>query len=252
MLYLICELTRQRLPTPDIRARVQLLFADIPWNERRFYNRLSEERQKQRVRDAEARVQQLHGLWSNVVAAAAGSQELTEIAQADIHRMVDKLCSMAQTDASTLPVPLVHQPSDHDLEDPYDTGGQASSQDAMDTTGDSSSQDEVSPSQSRLYIFSHSNHVFFFSSLSANQQHLLHGNMATRQQMQIHQKDSQQLQFLSKFSMSNFMLIESSKTSNNFTVDDQGLWHSQTTLPTLAMTLPYPPLVNKRNKRHPC
>lgn len=146
MLDLICELTRQRLPTPDIRARVQLLFADIPWNERRFYNRLSEERQKQRVRDAEARVQQLHGLWSNVVAAAAGSQELTEIAQADIHRMVDKLCSMAQTDASTLPLPLVQQPSssDHDLEDPYDTGGQASSQDAMDTTGDSSSQDEVS------------------------------------------------------------------------------------------------------------
>jgi hypothetical protein len=147
MLDLICELTRQRLPTPDIRARVQLLFADIPWNERRFYNRLSEERQKQRVRDAEARVQQLHGLWSNVVAAAAGSQELTEIAQADIHRMVDKLCSMAQTDASTLPLPLVQQPSssDHDhLEDLYDVGGQASSQDAMDTTGDSSSQDEVS------------------------------------------------------------------------------------------------------------
>ncbi|KAI8089191.1 uncharacterized protein BX664DRAFT_385720 [Halteromyces radiatus] len=137
MLDLICELARQRLPTPDIRTRVQLLFSHIPWNERRFYNRLSEERQKIRIRDAESRVQQLNGLWSNVLATAAGSQELTDMVQLDINKIVDKLCSMTQTDSSTLPPPLMQEHIE-----------QEASQDIMDTTGDSS-QDEAS----HIYIY---------------------------------------------------------------------------------------------------
>ncbi|CAO3593162.1 unnamed protein product [Absidia cylindrospora] len=167
MLDLICELARQRLPTPDIRTRVQLLYAHVPWNERRFYNRLSEERQKQRIRDASHRVQQLCGIWSNLVTAAAASQELTDLAQIDLRRIVDKLCGMTQTDSSTFPLSQAAQKQqqrqdgggdgdydndddtnrDDSADDHYDlTQPSSSSQDPMDTTGDSSQDESTKPS----------------------------------------------------------------------------------------------------------
>ncbi|ORZ15221.1 hypothetical protein BCR42DRAFT_452079 [Absidia repens] len=166
MLDLICELARQRLPTPDIRTRVQLLYAHVPWNERRFYNRLSEERQKQRIRDASHRVQQLCGIWSNLVTAAAASQELTDLAQIDLRRIVDKLCGMTQTDSSTFPLSQASQQqsqqqeggdgdddndddTNHDdsADDHYDPVQPAStSQDLMDITGDSSQDESTKPS----------------------------------------------------------------------------------------------------------
>ncbi|CAO3591851.1 unnamed protein product [Absidia cylindrospora] len=99
MLDLISELTRQRMATPEIRLRVQLLYAHVPWNERRFYNRLSEERQKLRVLDAQTRVQQLQSIWSNLVTASAASQELTDMAVTELNRMVDQLCGITQTES---------------------------------------------------------------------------------------------------------------------------------------------------------
>ncbi|KAI8338068.1 hypothetical protein BC941DRAFT_479128 [Chlamydoabsidia padenii] len=214
MLDLICELTRQRLPTPDIRARVQLLFADIPWNERRFYNRLSEERQKQRVRDAEMRVQQLHGLWSSIVAAAAGSQELTEIAQADISRMVDKLCGMAQTDVATLPAPLIQQ--DYDVDDSYDV---SSSQDAMDTGGDSSSQDESSkptPLRKQGNKSTNADTPKGYTAVTIPQQVLyvkLHAHRVLQDVQQLHRRRSRSLAFSDDFT--DFGGDDSSTSSNN-------------------------------------
>ncbi|ORZ19403.1 hypothetical protein BCR42DRAFT_489351 [Absidia repens] len=148
MLDLISDLTRQRMATPEIRSRVQLLYAHVPWNERRFYNRLSEERQKLRVLDAQARVQQLQGIWSNLVTASAASQELTDMAVTELNRMVDQLCGITQTDPTTLPpARLIQQQQqqqqhvDHEVEpDMEEDLALFSSQDAA---GDSS-QDELS------------------------------------------------------------------------------------------------------------
>ncbi|KAI9306802.1 hypothetical protein BJ944DRAFT_229175 [Cunninghamella echinulata] len=142
MLELICELARQRLPTPDIRTRVQLLFPHISWNERRFYNRLSEERQKIRIRDAQQRVRQLNKIWSNLCSASAGSQELIDIVTTEMNALLDKICKMTQTDPSTLLPPSLHDHSSPHTSSSYNIDDNASLCESNDH-GDSSSQDEV-------------------------------------------------------------------------------------------------------------
>lgn len=137
MLDLICKLARERLPTPDIRTRVQLLYPHISWNERRFYNRLSEERQKIRIRDAQQRVRHLNNIWSNLCTASAGSQELVDIVSSEMNTLLDKVCKMTQTDPSTLLPPTFHDNNDNHLMDDNN------SNDDLNDHGDSSSQDEV-------------------------------------------------------------------------------------------------------------
>lgn len=97
----ICELARERLSTPEIRAQVQTRFSDISWNERRFYNRLSEERQRIRQRETVARAHQLTELWTKVCMAAAGSEELTKYALFQGEQLLRSLCEMARVDTES-------------------------------------------------------------------------------------------------------------------------------------------------------
>ncbi|KAI8149187.1 hypothetical protein BJV82DRAFT_590955 [Fennellomyces sp. T-0311] len=103
---LIYELARTNLATADIRAKVQAEFPDISWNERRFYNRLSEERQKIRHREAAVRARRLTNVWGQVCMAAAGNEELSEYVETEITKLLYATCQMAKLDPQTLRQPM--------------------------------------------------------------------------------------------------------------------------------------------------
>ncbi|CAO3703035.1 unnamed protein product [Rhizopus stolonifer] len=117
---LICELARLRMTTQDIRTRVQAQFPNIHWNERRFYNRLSEERQKIKQRDTTERTHDLFQLWSKVCALTAGNEELSQFVKHELTALHQILIQTTQVDDSTLPDPAVI--SDDSAENKGETG----------------------------------------------------------------------------------------------------------------------------------
>ena len=103
---LIYELARTNLPTSDIRSKVQQEFPHISWNERRFYNRLSEERQKIKHREAAVRARHLTEVWSRVCMATAGNEELSDYVENEITKVLYQTCQMAKLDPSSLHSPM--------------------------------------------------------------------------------------------------------------------------------------------------
>ncbi|KAI8143742.1 hypothetical protein BJV82DRAFT_609256 [Fennellomyces sp. T-0311] len=99
---MICRLARERMTTQEIRQQVQAQFNTITWNERRFYNRLSEERQKIRQQETIDRAHRLTGTWTKICMAAAGCDELTEFAQTQVLQLLHTVCDMAQIQIDTL------------------------------------------------------------------------------------------------------------------------------------------------------
>lgn len=104
---MIYELARTQLPTADIRAKVQAEFPDISWNERRFYNRLSEERQKIRLRETTARTRHLSTLWARICSAAAGSEELTKYVETELYKLSSATCRLGGLDPHSLHDPVI-------------------------------------------------------------------------------------------------------------------------------------------------
>ncbi|KAG2220343.1 hypothetical protein INT45_010729 [Circinella minor] len=99
---MICRLARERMSTQEIRQQVQAQFSNISWNERRFYNRLSEERQKIRQQETVERAHRLTATWTKVCMAAAGCDELTDYAQNHVIQLLNTICNMAQVSIETL------------------------------------------------------------------------------------------------------------------------------------------------------
>lgn len=104
---LICELARLRMTTQDIRGRVRDQFPNIHWNERRFYNRLSEERQKIKLRDSVDRTHQLSNLWSKVCMATAGNDDLFQFVKQELVMLFQSICETVQIDPQTFPAPYL-------------------------------------------------------------------------------------------------------------------------------------------------
>ncbi|KAI8967362.1 hypothetical protein BDF20DRAFT_231220 [Mycotypha africana] len=103
----ICQLARLRLQTQEIRNRVRAQFPNIHWNERRFYNRLSEERQKIKLRDSIERTEQLNHLWSKVCMAAAGNEDLYHVVKQELTMLFQSICETVQIDPQTFPNPTI-------------------------------------------------------------------------------------------------------------------------------------------------
>ncbi|KAL0078651.1 hypothetical protein J3Q64DRAFT_1615659, partial [Phycomyces blakesleeanus] len=102
---MICELARQRLTTQEIRTAVKDQFTTISWNERRFYNRLSEERQKIKHREAATRARNLTELWTKVCMAAAGNEELSRFVETEATKILATICQTIQLEPDTLRPP---------------------------------------------------------------------------------------------------------------------------------------------------
>ncbi|SAL95081.1 hypothetical protein [Absidia glauca] len=102
---LICELARQRLPTQEIRSRVKAQFTSITWNERRFYNRLSDARQKIRYRESGQRAQHLTGIWTKICMVSVGHEDLADYVEDDLIKLLETVCKLTDTDESSLTIP---------------------------------------------------------------------------------------------------------------------------------------------------
>lgn len=118
----ICELANERLATQEIRNRVKARFEDITWNERRFYNRLSDERQKIKYREAYRRAMQLTGLCSKLNILTAGNEELFQYVDNEITKLLDVVGKAAKIDVNTIELPpeLIPQESNENNQPSYD------------------------------------------------------------------------------------------------------------------------------------
>lgn len=92
-LYII-QLARQRLQTHEIRDLVKQRFPDITWNERRFYNRLAEERKRIKQRDVVQRTQRLMFLSTQICSLVAANEEWFDEVEASLARFFDHYCYM--------------------------------------------------------------------------------------------------------------------------------------------------------------
>ncbi|KAI9299693.1 hypothetical protein BJ944DRAFT_244938, partial [Cunninghamella echinulata] len=93
---MIIYLAQQRLQTHEIRESVRQRFPDITWNERRFYNRLTEERKRIRQRSTVERTRRLLLLSSQLCAVIAGNDEWAQCVENDLHRMFENYCQLSR------------------------------------------------------------------------------------------------------------------------------------------------------------
>lgn len=102
----IFELARQRLPTNEIRQQVREQYPDISWDDRRFYNRLSEERQKMKQRDTALRTIRLVNLSAQICMVNAGSEDLSHYVESKLTSLLEDTCKFANVNSSSFPMPI--------------------------------------------------------------------------------------------------------------------------------------------------
>ncbi|EIE78547.1 hypothetical protein RO3G_03251 [Rhizopus delemar RA 99-880] len=107
---MIIQLARQRLQTHEIRDAVRQSFPGISWNERRFYNRLTEERKRMRQRGVVERAQRLLLLSGKLCSVVAGSEEWASVVEGDLQCMLESFCQMARIPAGLIPALTDLQP----------------------------------------------------------------------------------------------------------------------------------------------
>ncbi|KAG0163947.1 hypothetical protein DFQ30_010736, partial [Apophysomyces sp. BC1015] len=93
---MIIQLARQRLQTHEIRETVKQRFPDITWNERRFYNRLTEERKRIRQRAVIERTQRLLMLSARLCSVVAANEDWATCVESDLSRMLDNFCQLTR------------------------------------------------------------------------------------------------------------------------------------------------------------
>ncbi|CAO3641953.1 unnamed protein product [Mucor hiemalis] len=93
---MIIQLARQRLQTHEIREAVKQQFPDISWNERRFYNRLTEERKRIRQRGVVERSQRLLMLSARLCSVIASNEEWSTCVESDLQHMFENFCQLAR------------------------------------------------------------------------------------------------------------------------------------------------------------
>ncbi|CAO3633569.1 unnamed protein product [Cunninghamella blakesleeana] len=91
---MIIYLAQQKLQTHEIREMVRQRFPSITWNERRFYNRLTEERKRIRQRSTVERTRRLLFLSSQLCAVVAGNEDWAQCVENDLHRMFENYCQL--------------------------------------------------------------------------------------------------------------------------------------------------------------
>lgn len=102
----IFELARQRLPTNEIRQQVREQYPDISWDDRRFYNRLSEERQKMKQRDTASRTMRLVNLSAQICMVNAGSDDLFHYVESKLATLLEDTCRFANVNMNAISTPF--------------------------------------------------------------------------------------------------------------------------------------------------
>jgi hypothetical protein len=111
----IFELARTRLPTNEIRQIVRDQYPDISWDDRRFYNRLSEERQKMKQRNTVMRVMGLMEISAKICMVNAGSEDLSHYVESKLLGILDETCRFASVNQNSLPIQITTpDPNSHE------------------------------------------------------------------------------------------------------------------------------------------
>ncbi|CAG8760011.1 22306_t:CDS:2, partial [Gigaspora rosea] len=92
----IADLANSGLSTGDIRNTMQLEFPNLLWDERRFYNRLAEER------DTEQRVIDTIVLAARLASLACSNKEYTDKVHNVLHKTFEDICKCAKIDPSSI------------------------------------------------------------------------------------------------------------------------------------------------------
>ncbi|KAG2217844.1 hypothetical protein INT45_008141 [Circinella minor] len=93
---LIIQLARQRLQTHEIRETVKQQFPDITWNERRFYNRLTEERKRIKQRGVLDRSQRLLLLSARLCSIVASNEDWASNVEQEMTRLLESYCQLSR------------------------------------------------------------------------------------------------------------------------------------------------------------
>ncbi|KAG2184288.1 hypothetical protein INT44_009303 [Umbelopsis vinacea] len=103
---MIITLAGQRMATNDIRQRVQTRFPEVPWNERRFYNRITEERKRTRYRETTDRVHRLTNLSVRLCSVAAGAEDMAVKVEAELKNMLKQCCDFLKVSPESIASPI--------------------------------------------------------------------------------------------------------------------------------------------------
>ncbi|CAG8639470.1 15631_t:CDS:2 [Cetraspora pellucida] len=98
----IADLANSGLSTGDIRNTMQMEFPNLLWDERRFYNRLAEERKKLKIRDTEQRVIDTIVLAARLASLACSNKEYTDKVHTVLHKAFEDICRSAKIDPSSV------------------------------------------------------------------------------------------------------------------------------------------------------
>ncbi|KAG2228107.1 hypothetical protein INT45_009153 [Circinella minor] len=157
----IIGLARQRMQTHEIRDMVKQQFPSIAWNERRFYNRLTEERKRIRQRDVMDRSQRLLTVSARVCSLVAANEHWSTCVESEFIRLLNHYCRLARTDGKgfvNFNTEVMKVVEDNDIDGGDATGSISSSslsddtsqQDEMEDTNDNSSnQEQIQPEPKR-------------------------------------------------------------------------------------------------------
>ncbi|KAG0299821.1 hypothetical protein BGZ97_003520 [Linnemannia gamsii] len=89
---------QRNLTTSETRERIKEDFPDLVWDERRFYNRLTEERKQIRLRDSESRVFSTMDLAARVASLASADPSLSYKVTSSLENVLVEICEQLRID----------------------------------------------------------------------------------------------------------------------------------------------------------
>ena len=145
----IIGLARRRMQTHEIRDMVKQQFPSIAWNERRFYNRLTEERKRIRQRDVMDRSQRLSTVSARVCSLVAANEDWSTCVESEFKRLLNHYCRLARTDGEgsvNFNTELMKIFEEHGMDDGDATGNSgpasSSSSSSLSSSSDDASQSD--------------------------------------------------------------------------------------------------------------
>ncbi|KAG0264157.1 hypothetical protein DFQ27_001391 [Actinomortierella ambigua] len=89
---------QRNLTTAETRERIKEEFPDLVWDERRFYNRLTEERKQIKLRDSETRVFSTMDLAAKVASLASADPTLSYKVTSSLENVLVEICEQLRID----------------------------------------------------------------------------------------------------------------------------------------------------------
>ncbi|KAL0082311.1 hypothetical protein F4703DRAFT_1864633 [Phycomyces blakesleeanus] len=148
----IMGMARQGNPTHAIREAIKQKFPTIVWNERRFYNRLSEERKKIKQKGAVDRIQRLWEVSSRLLTIVAAQDGWATSLEDELSQLLARYAKMAHLSPEAI-VDIVDLPAKGVVTETSTSGGNitaANRRKSIMTVDDDDAEEEEGEEQPKL------------------------------------------------------------------------------------------------------